>query len=57
LDYSPLFLIEFLIFGASGRLLSQHSAPVLVAQRLDQPFKILVDASCIGAGAVVPQAD
>lgn len=33
------------------------SAPVLVAPRLDQPFKLQVDASQVGAGAVLLQDD
>ena len=33
------------------------SAPVLLAPRLDQPFKLHVDASHIGAGAVLIQTD
>lgn len=33
------------------------SAPVLVAPKLDQPFQIQVDASQVGAGAVLLQRD
>ena len=33
------------------------SAPVLLAPRLDQPFTLHVDASHVGAGAVLLQAD
>ena len=33
------------------------TAPVLAAPKLEQPFKIHVDASQVGAGAVLLQAD
>lgn len=33
------------------------SAPVLMAPRLDQPFQMQVDASNVGAGAVLLQSD
>ena len=34
-----------------------NTAPVLAAPRLDQPFKIQVDASQVGAGAALMQVD
>lgn len=40
--------------GVKGLL---TSAPVLMAPRLDEPFKIHVDASNVGAGAVLLQED
>lgn len=42
-------------FEAAKSLLT--SAPVLAAPRFDRPFRLCVDASNVGAGAVLLQAD